>query len=530
MSKLAFSGWGMGRRTSEIKKLIPSWYKQEYGSTLGSILFAFGESDTEVGGDIPTFVDTLSGPVVIRSGGGIVVPLGTVNLQVSNIGLWPPFGDVVIDTAVGSVERIHYSKILSGALVLDTTTTLDHPLNAQAAIPGSAVQDGLIDVTLKQATGLALTIQGQNFGVRRPVIESTNDSLFRRIVPLLSWQPKSVLRLFYQVLDVTLGDVTSAPITAPLSTGDSTVTVPSSALPFFPSSGNLVLDRGLASEERVGYFLGGDGLIHLQSPALRSHGLGSNVAVPGWALYEVNPNEVVIEASFSLPRTVHTASYLHMDETVDAPTGPAFLPPGFPGGYFVQPPISAYVTSPVAPGDVLLHFSPQNGRFISVGSVIASQGLLGAQEVLPYTAITAQVASDTTQGSASIPFIASMGSTFPPTGDLVVGVGTLRETVTYSSISGGYFTLTGTTAHPHQVGEPITANTLQLTSPAVNAHPAGDLVFQIPIANDAYASVPSSTVGGARITISDDPLDTLKEILTLVRAAGVVIRYIARGF
>jgi hypothetical protein len=126
--------------------------------------------------------------------------------------------------------------------------TPEHPpVGESSLVEFSAIQLARMSMLLSTAQGNWLTILGQNYGIPRPPL-SDDDDLYRGIIPVLAWQPKTIKNTLYALIGAVLG------------TQDSIV-----------ASGNRA-----------------------------------------WQVYEVNANEIVIEIPLQLIGTSNTdASYLH---------------------------------------------------------------------------------------------------------------------------------------------------------------------------------------------------------------------------
>lgn len=72
------------------------------------------------------------------------------------------------------------------------------------SIPSSLrfLKDALL---LDTAEGRDLTRLGQNYGVPRPTFSSVSDDLFREVVSILAYQPKQVIKIMHDLLEVFLG-------------------------------------------------------------------------------------------------------------------------------------------------------------------------------------------------------------------------------------------------------------------------------------------------------------------------------------
>lgn len=112
---------------------------------------------------------------------------------------------------------------------------------------GGGIRDVLDQTNVALATGVDLTIMGQNVGVERPALDPVNDDLMRQLVVLLSYQQKTVIRLVYGVLTAVFGAQ----------------------------------------------------------------------ANDNWAVYEVNPNELIVEINVLLSDP-SSSTYVYTDETVAA--------------------------------------------------------------------------------------------------------------------------------------------------------------------------------------------------------------------
>jgi hypothetical protein len=134
--------------------------------------------------------------------------------------------------------------------------TLTWPLLPSSGLPGSSPETETLSAIAKARASMLidtaeesyLTIIGENFGIPRPKTDPTNDDLFRGIIPVLAWQPKTIYFTVFRLLEAALG-----------------------------KQADIVAAGGRA-----------------------------------WQIYEVNPNEFIIEVPFDLQATSNTnASYLH---------------------------------------------------------------------------------------------------------------------------------------------------------------------------------------------------------------------------
>jgi hypothetical protein len=126
----------------------------------------------------------------------------------------------------------------------DLTLPAPNALNIETM---SAVQRGKSSMLTDSAEGSFLSAVGQNYGVPRPEI-TVNDDLYRQLIQLLAWQPKTILFTLYKLLGIVFGSQASIIIAG---------------------------DRP-------------------------------------WRVYEVNANEIIIELPTSLiAQNNETASYLH---------------------------------------------------------------------------------------------------------------------------------------------------------------------------------------------------------------------------
>lgn len=74
----------------------------------------------------------------------------------------------------------------------------------------SAIQDARSSMLLKSAIGNYLTVVGQNYGVpRAPQMNPGDDTLYRKIIPVLAWSPKMIKRTTYALLEAIFGSQAS---------------------------------------------------------------------------------------------------------------------------------------------------------------------------------------------------------------------------------------------------------------------------------------------------------------------------------
>lgn len=69
----------------------------------------------------------------------------------------------------------------------------------------SAVDQARDSMYVNTATGKALTDVGANYGVPRPPQSPYDDELYRRIIPVLGWLPKTPLLVTYKLAEVIFG-------------------------------------------------------------------------------------------------------------------------------------------------------------------------------------------------------------------------------------------------------------------------------------------------------------------------------------
>lgn len=139
-----------------------------------------------------------------------------------------------------------------------TWPVIPQPFAPNQAEFASAVRRARLSMLVDSAEGNFLSIIGNSFGVPRPP-QVVGDDMYRQLVQLLAWLPKTILFTTYRLCEVILG-----------------------------TQASIVLAG--------------------QRP---------------WKLYEVNPNEFIIELSLSLiSATNENASYLH------GPSGYGFVPAG----------------------------------------------------------------------------------------------------------------------------------------------------------------------------------------------------------
>jgi hypothetical protein len=135
---------------------------------------------------------------------------------------------------------------------------IPQPLSPDFGEFASAVRRARLSMLVDSADGNYLSIVGNSFGVPRPP-QVVGDEMYRQLVQLLSWLPKTILFTTYKLVEIILG-----------------------------TQASILLAGGRP-----------------------------------WKLYEVNPNEFIIELPLSLiAATNANASYLH------GPSGYGFVPTG----------------------------------------------------------------------------------------------------------------------------------------------------------------------------------------------------------
>ena len=69
----------------------------------------------------------------------------------------------------------------------------------------SAIQRARFSMLVAYAEDKFLSILGQNVGVPRPPVDGTDDELMRRLLQVLSWQPKTILFTLYALMTAVFG-------------------------------------------------------------------------------------------------------------------------------------------------------------------------------------------------------------------------------------------------------------------------------------------------------------------------------------
>lgn len=191
------SPYGGYRQVDAILKNVPRWWDTTEGSRFFAVLSAIGLADWALGGDTEPAV-VASASYGVGAAGSFSDPQAT----------WDADKFVGMYLEDSTRARFLISSNTSTALVLSTTRT---PANGNYRIvrPGSALQEVRADMLLRTATGTDLDVVANNLGVYRPS-DGMADSVFRALIPLLSWEPKQTRACVEQVFAALLGDKTDA--------------------------------------------------------------------------------------------------------------------------------------------------------------------------------------------------------------------------------------------------------------------------------------------------------------------------------
>jgi len=168
-----------------------------------------------------------------------------------------------LEAAINSKSRllrVTSPDVTNAAHTIPAQTALVGPVNMSNVQDRSAIDQARDSMFVNTASGKFLTDLGSNYGVPRPPQSPFDDELFRRIVPVLAWLPKTPLLVTYKLAEVIFG--TQAVV-----------------------------------QTQYGHT---------------------------WQIYEVNPNEIIFECPIGLiAGNTETASYMHgYPGTTGAVTGP----------------------------------------------------------------------------------------------------------------------------------------------------------------------------------------------------------------
>ncbi len=172
------------------------------------------------------------------------------------------FTFAMLEAAINSTSQLFRVTTPSpgGSSVIQELTTLLGPVNLDNVQDRSAIDQARDSMLVNTASGKALTDLGANYGVPRPPQSPFDDELFRQIIPVLAWLPKTPLLVTYKLAEVIFGT---------------------------------------------------------QAAVKASYGYA-------WQIYEVNPNEIIFECPLGLiSGNLQVASYMHgYPGTTGAVTGP----------------------------------------------------------------------------------------------------------------------------------------------------------------------------------------------------------------
>jgi hypothetical protein len=205
--------FGTHYQTEKIINNCPSWWdttpgggEDSPGSNFYALLSAVGESDWGVGGFEPR--------AIVDTGLATSVAANTLNDTSKSwdgnkfVGMW--LEDMY---TLGHTKRVKYRITANTAtsLTIQTTTAADGtvittPLKGAYRIitDNSAMSDLRADIFLRTAEYLDLDNKGFNVAVTRPST-GMSDTLYRKLIPLLSWGQKLLRPSIENVLAVLFG-------------------------------------------------------------------------------------------------------------------------------------------------------------------------------------------------------------------------------------------------------------------------------------------------------------------------------------
>lgn len=196
--------FGTHYQTDKILRNTPSWWDKtplsgdQPGSNFYALLAALGESDWYVGGYEPM--------VFVVEGTGVGTA-GTYTVSGANWTANDYRGYLLEDAdAVNHVRKARYEIESNTSNTLTLTASTVTPVSGAFRIlrPCSAESEVRYDVQLRTAEYLDLDIKGRNVGVPR-MQSGLTDTLYRKLIPILSWGPKLYRPAIEGVLSVLIG-------------------------------------------------------------------------------------------------------------------------------------------------------------------------------------------------------------------------------------------------------------------------------------------------------------------------------------
>lgn len=205
--------YGTHYHTEKILRNTPSWWDKtprsgsQAGSTFYALLSSMGESDWSVGGH-EDFLYLYEGTGTLS---GFTFTDSSASWEVNAFrGCY--FEDQNVLRRKYKARYIIASNTATD-LVLQSTTTESPdgtvrgpPADGAYRIirPSSALAEVRHDIQIRTAEYADLDVKGRNVGVYRPLV-GMSDSLYRKLIPLLSWGPKLTRPSIEEVLRVLVG-------------------------------------------------------------------------------------------------------------------------------------------------------------------------------------------------------------------------------------------------------------------------------------------------------------------------------------
>lgn len=192
-AQLPFSPvYGGHRQVDNILKNVPHWWDTRDGSRFFALLSALGISDWKIGGDqIP----------LVKAWG-----TGTAGSATFSDGAQSWDVDAYVDMYLQDSSRNRF-LILSNTSQVLTLASGSTPASGSYKIiqAGNALQEVRYDGFVRTAVANDLETLGRNVGVRRPTTDMSDD-VFRKLIPLLSWEPKQTRLCVEKVLTALFGE------------------------------------------------------------------------------------------------------------------------------------------------------------------------------------------------------------------------------------------------------------------------------------------------------------------------------------
>lgn len=207
------------------------------------------------------------------------------------------------------------------------------------------IQEAKDQILVDTATRQFLTALGNNYGVPRPKMDDANDSLYRTLIPLMSFEAKTVVKNLLDVVTAFLGPYWNIyRLSADLPSGSSVVDLPD--ITGIPSWGKILF-TDISNPDSWRDFWSHDPLWLLHSNSLenpdmesltyyksglytppisttqmtipnntkKAHGMGSYVIVKGqWDIFQTQANQFTLEipkSAILLAGILENSTYLH---------------------------------------------------------------------------------------------------------------------------------------------------------------------------------------------------------------------------